>query len=372
MSRKLKISIIGAGNAGCITALHYYLYGLKLHGVIDNITIYYDKTIPIERVGQGITLNITNLLDSFFETNFYGNNILKATIKDGILYENWGKNNKFIFHNFPLGSKSIHYIPNLLSQEVLNCKLFNVVEKNIKNPEEEIDSDYVFDCRGKNNRNPELYETLVNPLNSVILSKKQGKDIDLTYTKCVATPNGWTFVIPNYDSVSYGYLYNNTITKKEEAAENFIDIFDVVPDGDFSFENYIAKNMWNGKRTIFNGNKLCFLEPLEATSVDFYQRVARCAWDHIIDGDTRENSNIKIKKEMSKIEKFIMWHYQFGSAYDTPFWDYAKSLPFEVDKEFSQILNICKNHTFMELKIGRQINYSQWPVRSFKLWQENV
>ena len=41
------------------------------------------------------------------------------------------------------------------------------------------------------------YEDLINPLNSVLLSKKFERDNDLIYTKCVATPNGWTFIIPN-------------------------------------------------------------------------------------------------------------------------------------------------------------------------------
>ena len=42
-NRKKKISIIGAGNAGCISALHYGYYGR------DNfdVTLYYDSEVPI-------------------------------------------------------------------------------------------------------------------------------------------------------------------------------------------------------------------------------------------------------------------------------------------------------------------------------------
>lgn len=39
INRKKKISIIGAGNAGCITAMYYYLNAID---DVDKITIYYD------------------------------------------------------------------------------------------------------------------------------------------------------------------------------------------------------------------------------------------------------------------------------------------------------------------------------------------
>ena len=124
----MRIAIVGAGNAGCITALHYHKY-LE----IDNeIVIYHSpEQHPIERVGQGTILTVSELIGTTIDTDFY-NNKIGATIKSGILYENWGK--------------------------------------------------------------------------------KQGRDPDLIYTRSVATPNGWTFVIPNVDSVSYGYMYNNNIT----------------------------------------------------------------------------------------------------------------------------------------------------------------
>ena len=83
-----------------------------------------------------------------------------------------------------------------------------MIDKTIKEPEKVLDADVIFDCRGRHNRDKSNYDKLINPLDSVLLSKKYERDVDLIYTRCVATPNGWTFVIPNKDSVSYGYLYN--------------------------------------------------------------------------------------------------------------------------------------------------------------------
>lgn len=384
MSKKLKIAIVGAGNAACVTALLYQYYS-RFYGndLIDKITIYHDPTVPIERVGQGTNIKITNLIRQLVKVSlFTEENIIKATTKDGILYENWGKKNKNVFHDFPLESRAVHYVPNLFSKMVLESGFFEVVEKNITDVESEIDADYIFDCRGKNNRDPSLYEKLINPLNSVILSRKEGEDPKLNYTRCVATPDGWTFVIPNHDSVSYGYLYNNTITDFETAKNNFIDLFDVVPDGDFSFENYIAKSVWQGERTILNGNRLCFLEPLEATSTGFYYDVAMHVWEHICYGVDKETCNKKIRKNMKQIQNFVLWHYQSGSVYDTPFWKYARSLPFNPDDKFKSILSDSRKNDYLginisNIKTGRQnvmdqILYSQWTAYSFKMWDEKV
>ena len=254
----MKIAIVGAGNAGCITALHYQKY---LSEKLNNfeIEIYHNPIeYPIERVGQGSTLTPVELIQSTLKMNWY-NNSIDATFKSGVLYEGWGKKNDKIFHPFFMWDMAMHFIPQKLSKAVLESGFFNVVEKTINDPEKEIDADVIFDCRGRHNRDKINYDTLINPLNSVLLYNKEGKDSDLIYTRTVATPNGWTFVIPNVDSVSYGYLYNNTITSKEDATEDFLDRFELPEtDGELTFENYVAKNMFVGERTVLQGNRYGF------------------------------------------------------------------------------------------------------------------
>jgi len=372
--RKKKIAIIGAGNAACSTALYYY----RAKDFFEPISIYYDSLIPIEKVGQGSTIPYASLLYEVFGFDFYDNNPIKATRKDGILYENWGNKKDKIFHPFPISHQALHCTPNLLSKFLLESGLFKIVDKNIINPEEEIDADYIFDCRGKNNRDPELYDKLINPLNHVILARKNGFDIGLTYTRCVATPHGWTFAIPNHDSVSYGYLFNDTITTIEEAKQNFIELFDVVPNDDFGFKNYIAKNCFSGERTILNGNKLAFLEPLEATSIGFYLMVADNSWSYIMNVIDRETCNKNIRNHMKEIETFILWHYQKGSKYKTPFWEYAKSLLFDPDEKFKNTIDYVASKNYFECRnypidtILGSGEYGQWDYPSFKIWYENT
>lgn len=363
--RKKKLAIIGAGNAGCMTALHYYFYGKDLFDIV----IYYDENSPMERVGQGSTISVPLMISSVFDLNFTDRNFINATRKEGILYENWGKVKDKIYHSFNLNTTSIHYVPQLLSNLILESGFFEVVNKKIINPESEIDCDYIFDCRGKNNREASLYTSLTDPLNSVILSRKD-ETIDCFYTKTVATPNGWTFVIPNVDSTSYGYLYNNEITSYEKATEDFISRFDVVPDGHLTFSNYIAKDCFYGERTILNGNRLSFLEPLEATSTDFYLKVCRYTWDYLVGDCDKERCNQLVQKEMKQIQNYVMWHYQSGSKFDTPFWDYAKSLSFNPDQEFNDMLRLSQQD-YVSLK-HNHATYSQWSSTSFKNWFDNT
>ena len=42
---------------------------------------------------------------------------------------------------------------------------------------------------------------------------------------------------------------------------------------------------------------------------------------------------------MKETETFLLWLYGYGSKYDTPFWKYAKSLPFNPDARFYEMCN---------------------------------
>jgi hypothetical protein len=377
MKKIQKIAIVGAGNAACLTALHYHLYGRIINDSIDEIEIYHDPSVPIEKVGLGSQLNVTDIIFDVLEMDWYENPI-DATFKTGILYEGWGKKQDKIFHSFSGKGNAIHYIPHKLSKCVLESSHFNAIEKSISDPEKEIDANYIIDCRGRHNRDKSNYDTLINPLNAVLLSSKDGKDPDLHYTRTVTTPNGWTFVIPNKDSVSYGYLYNNTITSDKEAKEDFLERFNLSEiDDTLTFENYMAKNVFVGNRTILNGNACGFMEPMEANSTAFFLSVAEFAWDCIFGITSPNKSNHLIKKLMKEIETFILWHYQYGSKYDTAFWEYAKSLPFHPDKKFKELIKNPFNKNELEMKFHSNENfkleeyaYGQWASPSIKVWKD--
>jgi len=369
-----KIAIVGAGNAGCISALNLHYLKMTEEYDVGEIEIYYDPNVPIERVGQGTQLNVRETIFDVLDLDWVEKNHIKATTKQGIRYKGWGKKNPDFFHSFRSGAVAMHYVPKLFSERVLDSGLFNVVEKAITNPEEGIDATYIIDCRGRPSELDDSYQRLTNPINSVILARKEGADPSLLWTEHITTPNGWTFVIPNHDSISYGYLYNNTITTKEDAEKDFIERFDVEPDGYLSFDNYVAKDMWRGEKTILNGNLFSFIEPMEAVASVIHHNVSECLYDVMIGAKSREEVNENINKELIQVQDFILWHYKNGSTYDTPFWQYAQSLPYSNESELFEHVEKCVKlpNLFQFDDLREDLEYAYWEPQSYKCWHNNV
>jgi len=376
----MKITILGRGNAGCLTALHYGYYTRNLENI--SIELIYDPDISPEKVGQASLLPLPNLLWLALGINWYDNPI-EATPKFGILYENWGTKEKSFASPFPLHNVGLHYDPAKLQKVILNSGYFTVQEKHIDNYDE-IDSDFIFDCRGKPD-NWDDYEELTNPLNSVILGQGASKEADINWTRAVATPDGWTFVIPNTtQTTSYGYLYNDKITSTEEASANFEEIFSLGKQGiylneevdNLKFKNYTAKKPIIDDRIILGGNRLFFLEPLESTAVQANVFWARKTFDWVI---AKSSTPDLISQEFSKytyqLQNYINWHYTYGSKYDTPFWRYARKLKIE-DPIFHDRLATAKKLPMIDLldTNSMRINetYGQWQLWNFKHWYDSM
>jgi hypothetical protein len=376
----MKITILGRGNAGCLTALHYGYHTRNLENI--SIELIYDPDISPEKVGQASLLPLPNLLWLALGINWYDNPI-EATPKFGILYENWGTKEKSFASPFPLHNVGLHYDPAKLQKVILNSGYFTVQEKHIDNYDE-IDSDFIFDCRGKPD-NWDDYEELTNPLNSVILGQGASKEADINWTRAVATPDGWTFVIPNTtQTTSYGYLYNDEITSTEEASANFEKIFSLGKQGiylneevdNLKFKNYTAKKPIIDDRIILGGNRLFFLEPLESTAVQANEFWARKTFDWIIDkSSTPDLISQEFSKYTHQLQNYINWHYTYGSKYDTPFWRYARKLKIE-DPVFDAFLAYSENTPMVELL---DINnseaveiYGQWTGWNFKCWNDGM
>ena len=378
----MKITILGKGIAGCLTALHFGYHARLIKNI--SVELIYDPNIPPEKVGQATLLQPPQLLWSALGLNWYDNPI-KATPKFGILYENWGKKNDKIFHPFSFHGVGLHYNPAKLRETILKSKYFKTQEKHIDNYNQ-IDSDFIFDCRGRHITNWKDYKMLINPLNAVLLGEGKSKECDINWTRAVATPDGWTFVIPNTTkTTSYGYLYNDKITPIKKAAANFKKLFNLAKQGiyldekvdNFKFKNYVAKEPIIDNRIILGGNRLFFLEPLESTAVESYLTWARFIWEWIINQRTTPDLlTSKLHTYVNQTQNFIMWHYMYGSKYKTPFWKNAKKLKIK-DPIFDRILTEAKRSSMIELldtkKPGFNATlYGQWAMWNFKCWHDGM
>ena len=362
----MKVSVVGGGNGGVFTALYlaHYVDGVE-------VELIYNPEIPPERVGQATLLDPPNMLWAAGRFNWYDNPI-HATFKSGILYEGFGKVNDKVFHDFPSNRMAMHYCPWEMQNYVLNSGIFKVIESDVD--PKDVDADYVFDCRGKPD-DLSNYHKLNNPTNAAILAKPNWDTSKAYWSRHVATPDGWTFVIPTaLDSPSrsggIGYCYNSNITSKEDAEKNMLEMFDVEITKHINYNNYMAKNILVDNRIILNGNRLFFIEPMESSATQMYIEVARYFATYGV-----KHLNSQAYNYIKHVQNFILWHYQFGSKYDTPFWDYAKGLKF-IDFDFDSVLRDVKKCSWKE--IHRKVyktstpSYGQWGDYAFKCWYEGM
>jgi len=362
-----KVSVIGGGNGGCFTALFLSWFEKDLE-----VELIYNPEIPPERVGQATTLEPPSMLWGSTRFNWY-NNPIHATFKSGILYEGFGKYNEKLFHDFPASHMAMHYCPWELQSFILKSGHFKVTESDVLDPNQ-VDADYVFDCRGRPDDYTD-YDELVNPINACLLGKPNWDTTKALWSRHVATPDGWTFVIPTHEespSHDYcvGYCYNSNITSRAVAQSNFLEMFDVQVKHHVNFKNYVAKNAVIDDRIVLNGNRLFFLDPLESSSTQTYIELAR----FVLNNGVKDASN-QVRRYIKQVQNFVLWHYNCGSKYDTPFWDYAKSLTFN-DPEFDSILDASIKSSDYDIMDQANNNsrsgYGQWTPYAFKLWYDGM
>jgi len=294
--------------------------------------------------------------------------------------------------------------PKYLQRYILNSGLFTVKEGNVSDLDT-VDADVIFDCKGNTKKDDIEYVPLYCPVNSVLLAVGPSSTDPLLWSKHVATPDGWTFVIPNTtDTISYGYCYNKDITSLETAKTNFSELFgkefpNEMKTNNLPFESYIANEPVridsNGRKIILNGNRLAFMEPMESTAITFYSNVSAYTFDwvinreHVLSPEARLEMKVlqskevitNIHKKFHEIQKFILWHYIRGSVYDTPFWRAAQAETTTMFKQpneyFQNIVNLAKSIDYVDCRAGIKskpggtaIQYGQWPTNSIKLWYD--
>ena len=81
----MKLTIIGRGNAGCITAMYFSHFRNYLDTPLE-IELIYDSNIMPVPTGQGTALEFTDTMTRCFDSSYIDK--FPSTIKTGIMYEN--------------------------------------------------------------------------------------------------------------------------------------------------------------------------------------------------------------------------------------------------------------------------------------------
>jgi hypothetical protein len=330
----MKVGILGTGTAG-IQTMAYFMSVMP-----DDVEIYsiYDPKHPILGIGESTTTFLPQVLWQGLGLTMLDNiENLDATSKHGVLYKNWREDDFYTsilppfhgmhFNNFRLPEVAIAAAKTKHGYDTIEGEVTDIsqTEDRVYVTIDGVVNEfhYIVDCRGypTDYTDYEICDYL--PVNHCLVHTVD-KPGDWNFTYHQATKNGWMFGIPLRTRQGWGYLYNDTITTKDEALQDIAEIFQEEPNTrEFAFKNYYAKNIFNG-RIIKNGNRALFFEPLEALSGTFYEAVAVETAKVILDNKDPNDSNSMLRDIAETYAAFICMVYHGGSTFDTPFWKETK------------------------------------------------
>ncbi len=353
-----KIAVIGRGTAGALAAANvsHQLKGKKyeLHHI-------YDSRIPIIGVGEGSWPSLVPHLQELTELPSDSvQQFLNGTRKYGVAFEGWGQHQQEFIHHFSPKHKSYGYhlsadlMGDLLKTSTqsshIDAKVLSITRVD-NGAEVELEGigkqryDLVFDARGfpkqldtNQHINISFIPTntaMIRRCPAVIKAAQSGPALQRTYTRAVARPHGWVFVIPLTVHTSYGYIFNRDIANLEEIEADFDRFLETEGVSEFEkravirFPNFIHRNIYDGAVARI-GNAAAFMEPLEATAIVSAQLQIgmilkmRCNRPlQYLDRDARTVNRFLVST-MLCYGLFVGWHYCRGSVLSSEFWRYAR------------------------------------------------
>ncbi len=353
-----KIAVIGRGTAGSLAAASVTNQlkdsDCELHHI-------HDSSIPISGVGEGswpsLVGELQKLTDLPHETV---QQRLNGTRKYGVAFEGWGRLQRNFTHYFTPQQVSYAYhlsadvMADLLQEGTrarhVDARVLGIARAD-GGAEVSFDGmaaehyDLVFDARGfpRELDADQHIDIPFIPTNTAVIRRtpavigeESGEAIrQPTYTRAVARPHGWVFVIPLTVHTSYGYIFNRNVSSLAEVNADFDDFLEAdgvtefEPRAVIPFPNFVHRRIYDGAIARI-GNAAAFMEPLEATAIVSAQLQIGMVL-HIRLSRAPEN----LERDAPVVNRFLIstilryglfvgWHYSCGSLYDTPFWRHAR------------------------------------------------
>ena len=352
-----KIAVVGRGTAGSLAAANV----ARFHPGDHELHHIYDSRIPVIGVGEGSWPSLVHHLRQL--TNLPHQTIqrrLNGTRKYGVAFEGWGRCNQDFTHYFTPQQVSYayhlsaDYLTDLLHESTrarhIDAKVLDITKvEGAARVEFEGRAaqhyDLVFDARGfPRELDAERQIALpFIPTNAAVIRRcpavvKEDRDglvLRPAYTRAIARPHGWIFVIPLTSHTSYGYVFNRTVSHVTEVEEDFDDLLEADGVSEFEqravieFPNFIQRRIFDGTVARI-GNAAGFLEPLEATAIVSAQvqigMVLRNRLNRSVENLERDAPVVNrfLIDNMLRYSLFVGWHYCRGSRYDSEFWHYAR------------------------------------------------
>ena len=353
-----KIAVVGRGTAGSLAAASVTSLlpdgGHELHHI-------YDSRIPVIGVGEGSWPSLVQELQKLTQLPHETvQQRLKGTRKYGVAFEGWGRRNRDFTHYFTPQQVSYAYhlsadlMADLLHESTrarhIDAKVLDIarvdggaqVELEGRAPER---YDLVFDARGfPKELHPERHiDISFIPTNTAIIRRcpaiiEEEQDrpvLQHTYTRAVARPHGWVFVIPLTVHTSYGYIFNRNVSSQSDVEADFDTFLEADGVSEFEqravipFPNFVHRQIFDGAVARV-GNAAAFMEPLEATAIVSAQlqigMVLHIRLNRSIENLERDAPVVNrfLVNNMLCYGLFVGWHYSCSSTYDSAFWRHAR------------------------------------------------
>ena len=358
LSNLRKIAVVGRGTAGSLAAAA--VARALPEGEYDLHHIY-DSRIPVIGVGEGSWPSLVRELHRLTAVPHETiQQRLQGTRKYGVAFEGWGRRKRDFIHYFT--PQQVSYAYHLaadkmgeLLQEGSTARHIDAKVRNItrlqNSAEIEFEGraseryDLVFDARGFPRELDARHHINISfiPTNQAVIRRcpatiEPQHDAPFrqpTFTRAVARPHGWVFVIPLTAHTSYGYIYNRDLNSLEDIEADFDALLacdgvsDFEPRAVIPFPNFVHRQTYDGVVARI-GNAAAFMEPLEATAIVSAQlqvgMVLHMRLNRRIETLEQDTPTVNrfLVNTVLRYGLFVGWHYSCGSRYDSDFWRYAR------------------------------------------------
>ena len=150
-----------------------------------------------------------------------------------------------------------------------------------------------------------------------------------SYTKSIARPEGWQFIIDLQNRTGTGYVYSSKYTTDDQALTKFkswnCDRKIITEPKLIKWRPNILKNPWTDN-VVTIGLGQGFIDPLESNGLYLIVFSITMLVKCLLKDSSPEAYNRTVRKVQQNNSNYILHHYMLTQRDDTPFWKYYKNL----------------------------------------------